>query len=40
MQSYADPGVAALSTLLLIVSLGALLVIVPYLRQQAGKRPG
>ena len=40
MQSYADPSVAALSTLLLIVSLGALLVIVPYLRQQAGKRPG
>jgi putative spermidine/putrescine transport system permease protein len=29
MQSYADPGVAALSTLLLLFSLAALVVIVP-----------
>lgn len=40
MQSYADPGVAALSTLLLVVSFGALLIIVPYLRRQgSGSRP-
>ncbi len=34
MQSYADPGVAALSTLLLAISLAALVAIVPTIRKQ------